>query len=1383
MAENVERYELRTNNAMAASALSLTLAPPAPLDLSGNIAENWKRFAQRFQLYLTATGASGNDDTQKTSLLLHVIGEDALDIYNSWTWATPSDAMKLNMVLQRFEQYCIPKANVTMERFHFNRATQDSCENFDQFLTRVQRLSKKCEFGELCDSLIKDRLVIGINDDNTREHLLRTDNLDLEKAIQLCKAAELVKQRSMELKSESVNVDAVHKGNRGKSRTSHQSRDQWTKQPAAPRTTNMAARQQQSRLYMAPTETHNCQRCGTWHQSGDCRAYGKRCRTCGVTGHFAKFCRSARVNTVEYDQVPVNEPQADDSDSEFLLNTVTVDSIDNNGDDWISPVLVNNVVIPMKLDTGAQTNILSEMDYKCLYNRPKLHPTQQRLKGFYNGNIPVIGKCVATILHRNQSHRLSFFVVPGGVHSLLGRAACERLNLIRLVHVVDIQRPDTDVHSSGTNNTPGTYEELKESYSDVFKGLGCLPGEHTIVVDKNVTPVVHACRKIPFALRDKVKAELDRMEKLGVISKVDEPTEWVSSLVVVTKRNGSLRLCLDPRDLNQAVKRQHYKLPTREEIMSQFAGATVFSKLDASQGFWQLKLDEPSSYLCTFNAPFGRYRYRRLPFGISSAPEVYHKTIHDIVAHIPNVDTIADDIIVWGHTNHEHDESLKGVLDAARKHNLRLNKEKCEFGVKQLMFIGDVISAEGVKPDMNKVSAIQNMPKPANKDEVRRFLGMVTYLAKWIPDLADKSAPLRKLLQDKNEWQWGPEHDRSWMILRNILGTEPVLQFFDPNSDIRVSSDASKDGLGAVLLQRKRVDDSDKWQPVAYASRTLSSSEARYAQIEKELLGIVFACERFHQYIYGATAQVETDHKPLVSIFQKALNDCPLRIQRLLMRLQRYDLAVSYTPGKYLVAADALSRAPEKMTWQSSTMEQVPLYVNMVVQSLPVTDQRLTQIRQATIQDPSMDTLKTVILGGWPQAKQNCRKEVCPYWNVRNELSVVDDVVFRGTRIVIPIALRREILHKIHDGHMGIEKCRRRGRDVVYWPNMNRDISDMVQNCSSCMKFSPAQAKEPLQPHGQPVRAWQMVGTDLFQAAGKNYLVIIDYYSIYPEVIQLPSTSSQAVITAMKSVFARHGIPEKVLSDNGPQYSSRDFKEFAVDWGFVHQTSSPHYPRSNGMAESAVKTIKNMIRKTYESGQDYYKSLLAYRSTPLEIGLSPAQLLMNRRLKTTLPIQACQLEPQLHPNNVSARRRSQQHMKKYYDQHTKFLSPLKCGDRVRMGDPVTRLWDRGGIVQKEVAPRSYQVRMDNGPIIRRNRQHLKHFEGPPSFTGNMHLEVELPTAHEDQVPEPSSSAVVRQPSTELSTECRGVAAPISAMTPVRRSTRVRHPPPRLIETM
>ena len=352
--------------------------------------------------------------------------------------------------------------------------------------------------------------------------------------------------------------------------------------------------------------------------------------------------------------------------------------------------------------------------------------------------------------------------------------------------------------------------------------------------------------------------------------------------------------------------------------------------------------------------------------------------------------------------------ALERVLQAARKNNLKLNPDKCLFGVKELTFLGDKLTDQGVKPDPKKISAITNMERPKDKQEVQRFLGMVTYLAKWIPGFSEKTTPLRSLLHKNNEWQWGPEQETAWEHLKNLITTEPVLQYFDRRKPIRISSDASRNGLSAVLLQLHQ----EIWKPVAYASRAMIEAETRYTQLEKELLSITFACERFHQFIDGAEVVAETDHKPLVSIFKKSLVDCPLRVQKLLLRIQRYDLKVIYTPGKLLVAADTLSRATDPKHPKgidSSTAEEIDLYVDMVMTSIPISEKRMIQIKEETQKDEKMKTLIRIIQEGWPNNKRNCLPQVTDYWNVRESLSVQDGIILKGLRVVIPPAMRSSV--------------------------------------------------------------------------------------------------------------------------------------------------------------------------------------------------------------------------------------------------------------------------------------------------------------------------------------------------------------------------------------
>ena len=375
--------------------------------------------------------------------------------------------------------------------------------------------------------------------------------------------------------------------------------------------------------------------------------------------------------------------------------------------------------------------------------------------------------------------------------------------------------------------------------------------------------------------------------------------------MIVEKANGQMRLCIDPKDLNKEIKREHFQIPTKEEILGKLANAKYLSKMDATAGFHQIQLDKKSSMLTTFNTPFGRYRYLRLPMGICSAPEVFHKTMHQFLEDFEGVSVYMDDIVVWGSTEAEHDERLEKTLERLTEVGLVLNVDKCYFRQAELPYLGEVVTQDGVKPDPEKVQAVTDMPTPTNATELQRVLGMVTYLGRYIPNLSARTAPLRSLLGKDIEWQWNAEQEAAWIGIKEALTKHPVLQYYDESKAIKVSSDASKDGIGAVLLQETKGE----WMPVAYASRSMTTAEKNYAQIEKEQLSVVFACERFHSYIYGRRVLVETDHKPLISISKKQLGDAPPRLQRLLLRIQKYDLVLEYTPGKYLVIDDTLSRS------------------------------------------------------------------------------------------------------------------------------------------------------------------------------------------------------------------------------------------------------------------------------------------------------------------------------------------------------------------------------------------------------------------------------------------------------------------------------------------
>ena len=367
--------------------------------------------------------------------------------------------------------------------------------------------------------------------------------------------------------------------------------------------------------------------------------------------------------------------------------------------------------------------------------------------------------------------------------------------------------------------------------------------------------------------------------------------------------------------------------------------------------------------------------------------------------------------------------------------------------------------------------------------------------------------------------------------------------------------DASQSGLGAAILQ--------KGHPVPYASRALTSAEIRYAQIEKELLAIVFACERFDTYIHGKdVVMVETDHKPLETIVRKSLNSAPQRLQRMLLRLQRYNLDIRYKRGKELFLADTLSRAfPPDEEVSEFVHELEEIDHKALLQDLTVSGARWRQIESASADDPVLQELRLTIQRGWPLTRGDVSQCLYPYFDIRDELTVQGTLIFKGQQLVVPASL-------------GVEACIRRARDSLYWPRMSTELKEYIAKCDVCMAHRSEQCKEPIQQHDFAARPWSKVAVDLCDLDRRTLLVISDYYSNYIEVARVTSITSRSIIKELKAVFARFGIPDVVVTDNVPQFSSAEFLVFSRMWCFDHVTSSPKYPQSNGKAENAVKNRK-----------------------------------------------------------------------------------------------------------------------------------------------------------------------------------------------------------------
>ena len=673
--------------------------PPESFNFSNPT--EWLDWRERFSRFRMASKLYKDNPEVQISALIYAMGKEAEHIFKSFQFADEEDKKKFEKVFEKFDEYFVPKRNTIHERARFHQRAQQPGESVETFVRTLHEISEHCDFPDKKEQ-IRDRLVIGILDKELSEKLQLRSDLTLEKAVETARQSEMVKSQIKDQSVSATNVEAVRKHSAtGQSPQSNNSRGRG--RGRGHRYTQSRGRGNHHRRQ----GQGKCNKCNLHHARDNCFARGKQCRRCHQYDHFAVCCN---LNSIA--EIVQSEPEEPYEETGFLGSVTTC-----NDDEavWKINLKICGKTVTFKIDSGADTSVMGEPTYHALQNRPKLESANTALFG-PGGRINCLGVFTAETSCKGKNFVFPIHVIKG-TSNLLGRSAAYKFGLIQKIDSIELS---------------------------LFGSFGLVKCEPVrITLTEGAKPYcLTTARRIAFPLMPKVEAELNRLEKEGIIEKVEKPTDWCAPMVPVLKKNGNVRICVDLKKLNEAVKREHFMLPNLDDISPRLAESTLFSKLDASSGFYQIPLHPDSCELTTFITPMGRYCFRRVPFGITSAPEIFQRKMTDLLRGIEGVEVIIDDILIHGKTRKEHDRRLDTVLRRIQDSGRKLNREKCEFRKIEIEYFGHNISSEGIQPSSSRVDAIRQIETPTNLTELRRFIGMVNYLGRFIPDLASVISPM-----------------------------------------------------------------------------------------------------------------------------------------------------------------------------------------------------------------------------------------------------------------------------------------------------------------------------------------------------------------------------------------------------------------------------------------------------------------------------------------------------------------------------------------------------------------------------------------------------------------------------------------------------------------
>lgn len=1327
--------------------------------------DNWKYYLQRFELEMSLLQLNvPNLSEYRRDLLLRAIGSELYRIVSDHFDPTPVSMISYDQLTSFLSGHNTKPVSYIIARCEFGQCVRDPTMSVSDFLAKLRSLAPDCQFGASLDERLRDQFLIGLKNPSMIERISELHRSPTDKLIDIVNSALNIEAAQRQraafetvqptVSPSSNNVNQVQASQHTKrnfnkkpvNQRQNNSSSSSSKQPNATNNNSNNSRVSTSNTIKGEKQhllnpSVDCLRCGGKRHNNvsDCKAITATCRACKKVGHYDRACVStgrAKVSStaVHYMSLPdsTNTSPSFNEDYRHLYN---VKSTLSNGCYLIQPI-VNHKQLQMEYDTAADVAVIGSQTWKKL-GSPELHPSTN-ICGYGNAPIIPLGEFNAYVQLGNKFSKLPLIVSCKEGASLFGKNWMLALNVGPLSQHTSRFLTYAEKNTlSGVHNVafdPDVKLILTEFNSLFNSDIGTIHNfQAKFELVSDAQPKIFKPRSVPFALKEAVAAELDRLIANDIIEPVnvmESPIEWASPIVIDVRKNGKVRICADFKvTINRFVKKQLHPLPHLNEVANKFAGFTEFSIIDLKDAFHQVVVHPSCRKYLVIATEKGYFQYKRLPFGITIAPMLFQRFMDTVFADIPGVICVQDDIAFGGIDRKDHLQRLRLVLQRLQQVGVTVHPEKVKLLQKEIVFLGHIIDANGVHPIPTKVDAIKAMPPPTNVSELRSFLGSINQFSNFIPNLLPSCQTLHRLLQKNTPWSWGKAENETFERLKSMVTSDQVLAHYDPNLPIVLSCDASEYGIGAVL-QHRFPDGSLRL--ISAASRTLLSAERNYSSIDREALAIIFGIDKFYKYLHGRHFHLNSDHKPLERMFgekQEIPKIAASRLVRWATQLSAFDYTLTYIPGSQNCIADALSRLPIRGTptaFESQASQHVQQLMVETIENLSLTRNTL---RSRTSSDPTLQLIIRYLSSVWPQ-RNNLPAEAVPYFEKRDLLAFEQGILLLGNRVVIPASIQNFVLKKLHYTHPGINAVKSLARSTVWWPKCDFDIEDFIKRCEHCQKYSPREPQTPLNLWNTPEKAWDRVHIDFTGPyEGQYWFVVIDAFSRWLEIFPMSNANTNNTIQALSTLFSRFGLPRQIVSDNGSQFTSREFKEFCSRNGIKLVFTTPYHSRSNGLVERAIRTFKWRFSKTVTEipncNNRLQQMLFVYRTTEHSTtSRTPAELFLGRRVNTIFDL----LKPSAR-NNIDQR----QFVTKNYKDHHTTAREFSPNDPVYVRRPIDQQWSPA-VISERTSSLSYNL--STGQRVHADQLKVR----AEKEIGTAPAESDSPMVTPDIPPEPTSSS-------------------------------------------